>query len=294
MISRWKLIAGVALAVIGLTPAVAVAYIPPPARSYTIAAGDFLFVMIGPLGWPYYDDNANPETAAIRAAYPRSGLYRNDGTATLLWSIWEPNAYAYREDVFVYPDGVHLVVYCKVAQDSDHSLVSFYSRGERLGGYTARELLSWPGLVPSIEKTAGQRRQYEYLEAVSFDTAKLVCSARTYDGNRYVFDVRTGRIVSGIRWSVWVNTVLLVALMCVTWRTVRLFLVCQRRVVPRWAAPVACVVGGFAATAWVAVTDPGMRWFAALLAGCAVVAGVRVRQQYRATLTHRTNQSGSA
>ncbi|QDU22161.1 hypothetical protein [Urbifossiella limnaea] len=223
MTRRWLLVAVLVLVGTCLTPAGAAAYIPPPARSYTISAGEFVFVMIGPLGWPYYDDNANPETAAIRAVYPRSGMYRNDGSATLIWPFGEPNSYVYRDNIFVFPDGVHLVVHCKVAQDPDHGLLSFYARGERIGGYSARELLSWPGLVPSMPKFAGQRLQYKYLEAVGFDREKLECTARTYDGNWYVFDLRTGRIVSRTRWSLWVGVALSAVLAVVAWLSFRFF-----------------------------------------------------------------------
>jgi hypothetical protein len=292
MTLRRLLIAGLTSAGTCLTPAGAAATTLAPAPSYTIVAGggQYIFVMLGHLRSP--GDNTRAETEAMRAAYPQSGMYRNDGTKTLLWAFGEPDRYVYREELDVLPDGVHLVVHKRGAKSPDQVILIFYARGEKLHSYPARELVSWWSHFPN--KGSGRQPYFEYLESVGFDTETLECTARTHDGNRFVFDVRTGRIVSAAKWSPWVGVVLVVALPTATWLAVRLFTEVCKRVVPRWVMLVACGVSTVAGIAWLAGGNPGTETVFVVTAVCAVLVGVRVRRKFSIRLTVHGSQSGSA
>src|SRR4051812_2120811 len=83
---------------------------PAPPFSYKKnAPGDkFAFVMISPLPLDVEVSRWNEETVAgireIRRVYPRSGMYRNDGSAEPLWTVdW------YAFGVELTADGVHLI-----------------------------------------------------------------------------------------------------------------------------------------------------------------------------------------
>jgi len=70
--------------------------------------GKFLFVMLSPLPVDqeiqFYtnDPGRKEQVLEIRRTYPRSGLYRNDGSKDLLWPVgwWRPA-------VLIANDGVH-------------------------------------------------------------------------------------------------------------------------------------------------------------------------------------------
>src|SRR6516162_11460738 len=69
----------------------------PATRTEIIANGKFLFVMLCPLALE------TEQGKAIRAKYPESGLYKNDGSKEPFWTVdW------YREKVTVASDGVHM------------------------------------------------------------------------------------------------------------------------------------------------------------------------------------------
>ncbi len=193
-------LAGIVLGMLGFaTPAQADK--PAPARSYKqVAPGNkFVCVMIAP--GPVEEEVRlwNKETAAdireVRRTYTRSGMYRNDGSNDPLWTV---NWYAHGVDLT--PDGVHLIrpggqwgaLRADKTPDLDGEAVSFFANGRLLRTYRIGELVDAPG---RFERSASHFRwQQEGRVSGEFEY-----TLTTLDGNRFVFEVRTGEIVSGWR-----------------------------------------------------------------------------------------------
>ena len=134
----------------------------------------------------------NEETAAdiqeIRRVYSQSGLYRNDGSTVPLWTVdW------YTYGVEIASDGVHLIRHGPWASSTEQEAVSFFANGKLLKTYQIRELVDNPALLQHTFS------HFFWLEDGRFDDDRLEYTLRTKDGNQFVFDVRTGEIVSKSR-----------------------------------------------------------------------------------------------
>jgi hypothetical protein len=178
---------------------------PAPPRSYNEVApgGKYVFVMIAPGTVEDEVRRWNQETAAgireIRRVYTRSGLYRNDGSAEPLWTVdW------YDDGVKVASDGAHLIrlgPLPNLPQDRkaplgsalDQEALSFFANGQLVRTYRIGELVNHPDLLPRSAS------HFTWLAEARFDDARLEYALTTEDGNRFVFDVRTGAIVSEFR-----------------------------------------------------------------------------------------------
>jgi hypothetical protein len=163
----------------------------------------FLFVMLAPQS----DDPKKPAdntsyARELRTKYPASGLYRNDGSTTPLWTAdW----YAYA----VYPadDGVHLVREDsparatagpiakrppeeKVQEQLDGPALSFLANGKVLKTYSVRELIAKPEDLPNsvthVLWNAGL--------VLTRDGKRFVLM--TQDAQQIIFDPETGNIIS--------------------------------------------------------------------------------------------------
>lgn len=173
---------------------------PAPPRSYKEVApgGKYVFVMIAP--GTVEDDvrRWNEETAAgireIRRVYTRSGMYRNDGSAEPLWTVdW------YAHGVYVTPDGVHLIrpgPWAWLQRDRmpalDVEALSFFANGRLLRTYKVAELVDDSARVE--RSVSHYRWQQEGRVSGEFEY-----TLTTLDGNRFVFDIRTGEITSASR-----------------------------------------------------------------------------------------------
>ena len=120
--------------------------------------------------------------------YTLSGLYRDDGSAEPLWTV---NWYAH--GVEVASDGVHLVRHGPFAASTDQEALSFFADGRLLRTYLIRELVDNPLL---LKRTASH---FFWQKDGRFEDPRLEYTLTTHDGNRFVFDVRTGAIVSVYR-----------------------------------------------------------------------------------------------
>jgi hypothetical protein len=166
--------------------------------------GKFLFVMLAPpSGDPAKDPDNTPRGKELRKTYPRSGLYRNDGSTDPVWAVdW----YAYG----VYPanDGVHLVredsparmlssfisgkrlADATVAEQLDGPALSFLAGGKVLKSYTVRELIAKPDELPqSVTHVLWMSDGI-----VTKDGKRFVLM--TQDSQQIVFDLATGEVVS--------------------------------------------------------------------------------------------------
>jgi hypothetical protein len=203
---RW-LFAFVGLAV--TSPALADS--PARPRSYKEVApgGKYVFVMIAPGTVEDEVRRWNEETAGgireIRRVYTRSGMYRNDGSAEPLWTVdW------YARGVHLTPDGVHLIrpgpwawLRDDKTPDLDCEAVSFFAHGRLHRTYRVGELVDDPG---RFERSVSHYRWRQEGQV----SGEFEFTITTLDGNRFLFDVRTGEIVSASRvgrvswWGWWV------------------------------------------------------------------------------------------
>jgi hypothetical protein len=183
--------AGLALLALAVLPIAARATTLAPDWSYTKTSpnGQYVFVMLGYGGWKNWREE--PERVAeLRRRYPQSGLYRNDDSAELLWTVdW------YGRAVYVANDGIHLArVHAPQRRTAEGEAVSFYANGQPLRTHRVEDLVDYPGRLPEVGEGP-----YRWVKRDSFDEAGLKLTVETEDGNTFVFDARTGEIVQESR-----------------------------------------------------------------------------------------------
>ena len=104
--------------------------------------------------------------------------------------------------------------------DVDQEALSFFASGRLLRTYQIGELVDAPGQLPRSVS------HFQWREEGRLDDARSEYTLRTLDGNRFVFDVRTGAVVSESRvswvsrWGWWlaVGAVAVVAAAGLVWR----------------------------------------------------------------------------
>lgn len=124
---------------------------------------------------------------ALRVQYPASGLYRNDGSNTPIWTVdW------YAQWVFVHPDGEHLVRmgrWPRYKGDSQGNLIydelaiAFYNNGNETISYTVQDLVVSPESLPRTVS------HYEWRKQISLDEPKGILTVETWTGEKYQFDI---------------------------------------------------------------------------------------------------------
>lgn len=213
-LARWR--AGLAVLVALVTAPSARADSPASPYTYrvTSANGKYAFVMLSPNS---VDDECrewNEATAAeirrLRCEYAVSGLYPANESARALWTVdW------YRHGVEVASDGVHLLrggpcPYLPRDRDGPGSeelateAVSFFANGRLIRTYSIGELVDRPDELPRSVT------HFNWLREASLDDERSEYTVVTLDGNRFVFDLRTGDIVSQSRvgrrmwWGWWI------------------------------------------------------------------------------------------
>ncbi len=158
---------------------------PSPLIDYVIetANGKYVLVLLVPdaLGGP---DVASPE---IRAKYPRSGLYSQEGN--LVWTIdWylPPGD----EWITLLDDGEHLITWAEASSACDNIGLGFYKRGRELKSYHINELVACPGNLERYENGYIWRASY------SIDQETRTLRIHTTDGHVLDFDITTGKIIN--------------------------------------------------------------------------------------------------
>jgi hypothetical protein len=164
---------------------------PVPPRSHKQESPDkaFVFVMLSPSTVErdagHWIEPLASEIREIRRRYTQSGLYRNDGSTDPLWTVdW------YAHSVDVASDGIHLVRHGPWPMSLDDEAVSFFANGQLIRSYKIKELVNLPFLLPHSVS------HFEWVDSEGFDDRELKYSVTTKDGNRFLFDVQTGEIIS--------------------------------------------------------------------------------------------------
>lgn len=105
-----------------------------------------MLVMVSPL--PIDEETSRGsfkagETEEIRTNYSQPGLYRNDGTATPLWTLLYED---WTHQVFMRPEGKHLVIASvgktTWSNQGDHAVIFFW-KGIPLASYMYADITSW-------------------------------------------------------------------------------------------------------------------------------------------------------
>jgi hypothetical protein len=174
-----------ALYVLGFTgPALAES--PMPIQSYKKLTpnNQFVFVMLAPdseeteVILSALSEERAASIRELRRMYGRSGMYCNDGSTEPLWTVdW----YAPRVDLT--DDGVHLV-------RTNEGAVRFYANGRLLRLYWGEEL------APNAQRLVSMTGIYLMWRKESQLSGKFEYTITTLDGNRFLFDVRSGEIVT--------------------------------------------------------------------------------------------------
>jgi hypothetical protein len=160
-------------------PGPVVADRPAAPRDYTKETenGQYLFVMLAPQQWAKYQDGR------IRKTYKQSGLYKNDGSAAPLWSV-----YWYSFEVYPSSDGRHVVRMGPWASDVEEPAVSFYRDGNELKTYRIKDL------VRDESKLEYTVSHFSWRSSLRYDDKSGLLFLKTKDDRSYRFSVKTGEI----------------------------------------------------------------------------------------------------
>jgi hypothetical protein len=163
-------------------PLAAMADSEAPPRDYVKETpnGKYVFVMLAPELWSRFGSNST-----IRQKYTQSGLYRNDGSTTPLWTV---NWYSFA--VFPGSDGVHLVQMGPWASDIEQLAVAFHKNGALLKAYRIKDL------VRDESKLNYTVSHFFWRTSLDYDDKKGLLFLKTTDGTNYRFSVKTGEIES--------------------------------------------------------------------------------------------------
>jgi hypothetical protein len=168
---------------------------PPTTYTKTTANGRYVFVMIAPIPVEEEvrcDQKSGYRGREIRNKYERSGLYRNDESRALVWTVdW------YAQSVEVSSDGTHIIRLGPWPTSTSQEAVSFFANGTLLRTYRIRELVSIPWALPRTVS------HFRWQKTIQFDDSALTFTVTTLDGNRFVFDVRSGSLLSARRPALW-------------------------------------------------------------------------------------------
>jgi hypothetical protein len=179
--------------------------VPPYSYKKPSPDGRFVFVMLSPLP-PEADaeswiKHVAEEIREIRRTYPASGLYRNDSSVQPLWTV---TGYWTEDGVEVASDGVHLVRLNRLASKGADTVIAGLANGQEVWSYRLKDLVPFPQLLPRSWPHS------TWLEAGDFDDNALTYSVTTKQGDRWVFDVRTGEPVRSFRLFRWAALLILV------------------------------------------------------------------------------------
>jgi hypothetical protein len=125
------------------------------------------------------------EILEVRNRYSKSGMYLNDESNKLLWSVdW------YRYGVEIANDGVHLISKGGMASEMEDAALTFYSNGSPIQSYSVNQL------VKNKRKLQHTASHFFWEKDSLFDREKNRYYIETLDQRHFIFDVSSGSIVS--------------------------------------------------------------------------------------------------
>jgi hypothetical protein len=172
-----------------LMPAVALADSEAAPHSYKelVPSNEFVFVMIYP--------NSEEVKTEDGKVYTKTGLYNNDNSIVPLWTIE-----GYSHKVYISLDGNYaakLGPWPRLTESKNRDLnqlvVAFYDRGKLTREYYIKDL------VVDANKLQRSVSHFQFNKELNFNEAQDMLELETYDGSKYVFDMKTGEIASADR-----------------------------------------------------------------------------------------------
>jgi len=120
---------------------------------------------------------------SLRKKYPCSGLYKNDGSITPLWTV------SWYGDVYLLPDGEHLIRKGPWNKKESRSTfaglaVAFYKNGFEVAKYSVDDL------VKDTSAIQFSVSHYQWEDEERFDRETGLLFIRTLDHQKYTFDIR--------------------------------------------------------------------------------------------------------
>lgn len=161
----------------------------PIAYTQTSPNEQFLFVMNFPewaTRFGYISAEEKAREQQIKSRYRQSGLYRNDGSTTPLWTVdW------YASSVLISSDGVHLITRGPWASTSGDEALTFFANGKMLRSYQINDLV---GFIDSffLPRTVSH---FTWEKSRSLDDEKQTLTLVTLNEDTYMFDITTGEII---------------------------------------------------------------------------------------------------
>lgn len=198
------------LVAIVLPLAEANAFKPAPRRSHQSISADGLFVFamlsLEPIDkeLSHFRDDIQEEIRSIRDRYSKSGMYRNDGSRTPLWTVeW------YADKVDVPSGGEHLVCYNDGIWHWNHRpQLAFYRRNELIRAYELSDLVAIP-----VTLDLGY-----WLASATLDDKTHTVAVTTETFDHYTFDVHTGEMTSRFRPLVYAFRLFILLALLWIWR----------------------------------------------------------------------------
>ncbi len=192
------------------SPAAFADSISPP-RDYTKVTvdGRYIFVMLVgnnsqvPLEWSKVEE--------IRSKYSQSGLYKNDGSTTPLWTVdWYGS-------VDLSSDGHHLIRWgpWPLMGHYAETALTFCEDGREINSYRIDQLVTLPILLPNTTS------HFDWLRSADLDEVSGLLTVQTQLWDSYVFDVRTGGVVTGIAMPFLPKCLILPVALVISWIAVR-------------------------------------------------------------------------
>src|SRR5258708_2997031 len=162
--------------------------------SYSVASKDgrYIFVMLASVRLESdgigVGKAEREEAQRLRKKYHVSGLYLNDESTTLLWTVdW----YAYA--IILPSDGVHLVRQGPWASQRHDEALSFCANGKVIKSYRVADLVDFTWLLPHSVS------HFRWSNEMALDDEGQALALSTLDRSTYVFDTKTGKILSSSR-----------------------------------------------------------------------------------------------
>ena len=169
------------------TAAVLAISISPP-KPYVLESEDgrLLFVSIS----PDYSDQAeeSEEEQRVRHLYKKSGVYKNDGSREMLWSL---DGYIYDSTAVIYFNHESLVV-AGDPHDNDVALV-FYKNGKEIKSYKVAELTDDSRYLSRLNGSydaAVYAMSESWLKSTTTRGRLLIIENR--EGDTLTFEIKTG------------------------------------------------------------------------------------------------------
>jgi hypothetical protein len=176
--------------------------------SYTAETADkkYLFVMRDVGRSEYF----------ISDKYEKSGMYLNDGSTTPLWTV------DWKESIYLPNDGKHIIRIGRLKYSATYreEAFTFFSEGNALKTYETKDLIAFPWLLPHSSNgyeglncsslglslpndgalmKVDNGEGYSLNNGAVFDNEKQTMQIGTSHGDKYLFDFKTGNIISSER-----------------------------------------------------------------------------------------------